>query len=158
MILWLTTFLRYGIYPLTAFAMAVPPPSKAEPSTPDLHRYSVKLHMPHDIQVLKPEMWLIVIIHCPEEGCMGKYAPCGNLEGQEVQIASEGVFSNSAWLESVYWHSFFQSGSVLEITQGWIKSHLPARTLADKNWTWIDGFQHSHIWQKFRWLTAGRQF
>merc|ERR1712126_655369 len=34
---------KYGIYPLTAFAMAVPPPSKAEPSTPELHRYSVKL-------------------------------------------------------------------------------------------------------------------
>jgi len=29
---------KYGIYPLTAFAMAVPPPSKAEPSTPELHR------------------------------------------------------------------------------------------------------------------------
>ena len=50
-ILWLIPFLRYGIYPLTAFAMAVPPPSKAEPSTPELHRYFVA-------QVLKREMWL----------------------------------------------------------------------------------------------------
>ena len=49
--LWLVPFLRYGIYPLTAFAMAVPPPSKAEPSTPELHRYFVA-------QVLKREMWL----------------------------------------------------------------------------------------------------
>ena len=34
----------------------------------------------------------IVIIHCREEGCIGKYAPWGNLEGRGVQIAEGGVF------------------------------------------------------------------
>jgi len=29
---------KYGIYPLTAFALAVPPPSKTEPQTPELNR------------------------------------------------------------------------------------------------------------------------
>ena len=43
-------------------------------------------------------------------------APEGNLEGRGVQIAEWGVFSNSSRLEAVYCHSFFQSGSVLEIT------------------------------------------
>ena len=52
----------------------------------------------------------IVIIHCREEECIGKYAPWGNLEGQGVQIA------NSSRLEVVYCHSFFQSGSELKIT------------------------------------------
>ena len=33
--------LRYGIYPLTAFALAVPPPSKTEPQTPELNRYTI---------------------------------------------------------------------------------------------------------------------
>ena len=33
--------LRYGIYPLTAFALAVPPPSKTEPQTPELNRLMV---------------------------------------------------------------------------------------------------------------------
>ena len=33
--------LRYGIYPLTAFALAVPPPSKTEPQTPELNRSMV---------------------------------------------------------------------------------------------------------------------
>ena len=42
--------------------------------------------------------------------------PEGNLEGRGVQIAEWGVFSNSSRLEAVYCHSFFQSGSVLEIT------------------------------------------
>ena len=52
----------------------------------------------------------VVIIHCREEECIGKYAPWGNLEGQGVQIA------NSSRLEVVYCHSFFQSGSELKIT------------------------------------------
>ena len=37
---------------------------------------------------------------------MGKYAPCGNLEGQEVQIAEGSVFSNSSRLKAVYCHFF----------------------------------------------------
>ena len=58
----------------------------------------------------------IVTIHSREKGWIGKYAPWGNLEGRGVQIAEGGVFSNSSRLEAVYCHSFFQSGSVLEIT------------------------------------------
>merc|ERR1712127_467934 len=29
---------KFGIYPLTAFALAVPPPAKTEPPSPELHR------------------------------------------------------------------------------------------------------------------------
>ena len=50
----------------------------------------------------------------PEAICTPR--PEGNLEGRGVQIAKWGVFSNSSQLEAVYCHSFFQSGSVLEIT------------------------------------------
>ena len=41
--------LRYGIYPLTAFALAVPPPSKTEPQTPELNRSMVDFIYHDDI-------------------------------------------------------------------------------------------------------------
>ena len=41
--------LRYGIYPLTAFALAVPPPSKTEPQTPELNRSMVDFIYQDDI-------------------------------------------------------------------------------------------------------------
>ena len=40
----------------------------------------------------------------------------GNLKGRGVQIAKGGIFFNTSRLEAVYWHYFFQNGSVLEIT------------------------------------------
>ena len=54
----------------------------------------------------------------PETICIlrPEILPEGNLEGQGVQIAEGRVFCNSSRLEAVYYHSFFQSRSLLEIT------------------------------------------
>jgi len=44
---------KYGIYPLTAFALAAPPPSKSEPQTPELHRHKKDNHSdpePQDVE------------------------------------------------------------------------------------------------------------
>ena len=63
-----------------------------------------------DCGCIRVWVWLQknVIIHCREEGCIGKYAPWGNLEGRRVQIAPGGIFSNTPLLSAVYYYNLLK--------------------------------------------------